>query len=86
MNYRLQTSPAPKETQDLHLSVMFAGGNVGNDMKADGYNALAKDVDINVGGDMSLSERRDFGKTLISLDYYNTHRLEVLVKFPLHFS
>ena len=28
MNYRLQTSPAPKETQDLLLSVMFAGGNM----------------------------------------------------------
>lgn len=33
--------------------------NVGNDMKADGYNALAKDVDINVGGDMSLSSKQN---------------------------
>lgn len=33
--------------------------NVGNDMKADGYNALAKDVDINVGGDMNLSSKQN---------------------------
>ena len=33
--------------------------NVGNDMKADGYNALAKDVDINVGGDMILSSKQN---------------------------
>ena len=33
--------------------------NVGNDMTADGYNALAKDVDINVGGDMSLSSKQN---------------------------
>lgn len=33
--------------------------NVGNNMTADGYNALAKDVDINVGGDMSLSSKQN---------------------------
>lgn len=40
--------------------------NVGNNMTADGYNALAKDVDINVGGDMSLSSKQntDYAKDI----------------------
>lgn len=33
--------------------------NVGNDMNAEGYNALAKDVDINVGGDMKLASQQN---------------------------
>ena len=45
MNYRLQTSPALKETQDLLLSVMFAGGNVVNDQveKATGSFRFGRD-------------------------------------------
>lgn len=33
--------------------------NVGKDMNADGYNALGKDVAINVGGDMNLNSKQD---------------------------
>lgn len=33
--------------------------NTGKDMNADGYNALGKDVEINVGGDMNLNSKQD---------------------------
>ncbi len=38
--------------------------NIGNDMKAEGYNAVAKNVAVNVGGDMNLSsmQNTDYAK------------------------
>lgn len=37
--------------------------NVGNNINADGYNALAKNVDINVEGDMNLSSKQNIDYT-----------------------
>ncbi len=60
------TSQSSAKAESVHynnsVSIATEGKltmNVGNDMTADGYNALAKDVDINVGGDMNLSSKQN---------------------------
>lgn len=45
--------------------------NVAGNMNADGYNALAKDIDVNVGGDMNLASKQNESHANSSSNSYN---------------
>ncbi len=45
--------------------------NVAGNMNAEGYNALAKDIDINVGGDMNLASKQNEHHANSSSNSYN---------------